>query len=244
MDEPTPDPGKQAIRRRIWKVLAEKGVARYPFPPEGRIPNFDGAERAAQHLCRSAMWKQARIVKCNPDAPQRPVRAKALADGKIVYMAVPRLRGEKCFWRLDPTRIPPERFQEAAAIGGAARWGEAVRPEAIERIDLVVCGSVAVNRSGERVGKGGGYSELEWGILRELGKLGPRTPIATTVHPLQIIEGEIPMAGHDLPLDLVATPEGLLSFPARRPKPAGLLWPLLTPSQIAQIPALRRLHQG
>lgn len=243
VDKPKPNPQKQAIRQVIWKLLAEKGVARYPFPPEGRIPNFDGAQEAARQLSRSPIWKQARILKCNPDASQRPVRAAALAEGKIVYMAVPRLREERCFWRLDPTKIPPEKFQEAATIRGAARWGEAVKPEAIERIDLVVCGSVAVSRRGERVGKGGGYSELEWAILCELGKLGPQTPVVTTVHPLQIIEKQIPMAEHDLPLDLVATPEGLLSFPAHRPKPPGLLWPLLSPSQISQIPVLRRLQK-
>ncbi len=243
MDEPKPHPEKQAIREQIWKLLAEKGVVRYPFPPEGRIPNFIGAEEAARQLSRSPIWKQARILKCNPDAPQRPVRAMALAEGKIVYMAIPRLREERCFWRLDPTKIPPEKFQEAATIRGAARWGEAVRPEAIEGIDLVICGSVAVSHSGERVGKGGGYSELEWAILCELGKLGPRTPIVTTVHPLQIIEKEIPMAEYDLPLDLVATPEGLLSFKHRHPKPPGLLWSLLTPDQISKIPVLRRLQK-
>ena len=243
MDEAKPNPEKQAIRQQIWKLLAEKGVARYPFPPEGRIPNFDGAQEAARHLTQSPLWKEARILKCNPDAPQRPVRAVALAEGKIIYMAVPRLREERCFWRLDPGKIPPEKFQEAATISGAARWGVAVKPEVIERIDLVVCGSVAVNRHGERVGKGGGYSELEWAILCELGKLGPQTPIVTTVHPLQIIEKRIPMAVHDLPLDLAATPEGLFSFEEHRPKPRGLLWPLLRPSQLSQIPVLRRLQK-
>jgi 5-formyltetrahydrofolate cyclo-ligase len=37
-------------------------------------------------------WPAARVVKANPDAPQLPVRRRALADGKVVYMAVPRLR--------------------------------------------------------------------------------------------------------------------------------------------------------
>ena len=146
VDEPKPDPRKQAIRQQVWKVLAETGVARYPFPPEGRIPNFDGAYGAAEHLTQSPVWKQARILKCNPGAPQRPVRAMALAEGKVIYMAVPRLREERCFWRLDPTKIPLKKFQEAATISGAAHWGKEVRPEAIEGIDLVVCGSAAINR--------------------------------------------------------------------------------------------------
>ena len=36
-------------------------------------------------------------------------------------------------------------------------------------MDLVVCGSVAVNRSGVRLGKGGGYADLELALLVEPG---------------------------------------------------------------------------
>ena len=68
------------------------------------------------------------------------------------------------------------RLREAATIGGAARLGEAVGPEALGRIDLVVAGSVAVNRRGARVGKGGGYSDLEFALARavERSMNGPR----------------------------------------------------------------------
>lgn len=36
-------------------------------------------------------------------------------------------------------------------------------------VDLIVCGTVAVNRRGVRVGKGGGYSDLEFALLVEAG---------------------------------------------------------------------------
>ena len=41
-------------------------------------------------------------------------------------------------------------------------------------IDLIVCGAVAVNARGARVGKGGGFSDLEYGLLAEAGRVGPR----------------------------------------------------------------------
>ena len=52
-------------------------------------------------------------------------------------------------------------------------------------VDLVVCGSVAVNERGARLGKGAGYSDIEVGLLAEAGLIGERTTIATTVHELQ-----------------------------------------------------------
>jgi len=44
-------------------------------------------------------------------------------------------------------------------------------------LDAIVCGSVAVTRDGRRCGKGEGYSDLEFAILRELGH--PPVPVAT-----------------------------------------------------------------
>jgi hypothetical protein len=54
-------------------------------------------------------------------------------------------------------------------------------------VDLVVCGSVAVNRQGARVGKGGGFSDLEFALLVEAGLIGEDTLLATTVHTLQVL---------------------------------------------------------
>ncbi|SRR6266849_405715 len=103
-----------------------------------------------------------RRLKCNPDAPQRALRLRALREGKTVFMAVPRLTDERCFLRLDPARLG-KRLAQAATIKGAARFGEPVTPEQLGRIDLVVAGSVAVNARGARVGKGGGTAI--WNLL-------------------------------------------------------------------------------
>src|SRR5262245_50073060 len=91
--ESTGEPGsrKQEVRERIWRALEDSGDALYPGT-FGRIPNFKGADAAAERLARTEEWRRARVLKCNPDSPQRPVRLRALRDRKIVYMAVPRLR--------------------------------------------------------------------------------------------------------------------------------------------------------
>jgi 5-formyltetrahydrofolate cyclo-ligase len=65
------------------------------------------------------------VAKSNPDAPQLPVRTRALADGKLLYMAVPRLADERPFIMLDPGRldVPP---RCAASITGSARAGRRI----------------------------------------------------------------------------------------------------------------------
>ena len=61
-----------------------------------------------------------------------------------------------------------------------ATAGQAVALADMPRLDAIVCGSVAVTREGRRCGKGEGYSDPEFAILRELGH--PPVPIATTMH--------------------------------------------------------------
>jgi 5-formyltetrahydrofolate cyclo-ligase len=104
---------KSAARQWVWDRLVAEGVARFPFPPHGRIPNFAGAEVADARLFNIEPWKSATAIKVNPDTPQRPLRAEALRRGITVFVPTPRLRGG--FKKLDPRRIPPDRIAPALA---------------------------------------------------------------------------------------------------------------------------------
>ena len=235
----TTEASKQEVREATWSRLQDARVALFPGA-RGRIPNFKGAGEAARRLAATPEWRTARALKCNPDAPQRPVRLTALREGKLVYMAVPRLREVRCFWELDPKRL--RNLAEAATIGGAARRGRAVSPRELPHIDLVVAGSVAVNRRGARVGKGGGYSDLEYAIGRAVGCMDDSTVVATTVHSLQIVDGALPTTAHDFFLDLIVTPDEVIR-PRRgqRAQPRGILPDHLTAEHRETIPVLRRL---
>jgi 5-formyltetrahydrofolate cyclo-ligase len=226
---------KQTVRERVWALLERERAARFPGAT-GRIPNFAGAPAAAARLASLAAWEAAGVVKANPDAPQLPVRARALADGKLLYMAVPRLTDERPFILLDPAEleVPPRR---AASITGSARAGRRIHLAELQPVDLVVCGSVAVNREGARVGKGGGFSDLEFALLVEAGLIGPDTVVATTVHPLQVLEEELPETDHDFRLDLIVAGEEVISCRRTR-RPQGILWEHLDAAKVAAIPAL------
>ncbi len=236
------DAAKQAIRRRVWELMERAGVARFPRPVWDRIPNFVGSDEAANRATTLAAWRQAEVVKSNPDAPQLPLRRRALEEGKLLYMAVPRLREVKCFVRLDPRRISS--VARAASISGASRLGESIHPKEMRRVDLVVAGSVAVNRKGARIGKGGGYSDLEFAIARAFGLVDETTPVLTTVHAFQILEDDLPMRTHDEPVDWIATPRDTTRTDRAFPKPRGLLWDLLSDDQIRETPILAELRHG
>jgi 5-formyltetrahydrofolate cyclo-ligase len=234
--------GKQELRERIWDELEDSGAARFPFPPHGRIPNFAGAEDAAGRLVDLDAWQSADVIKSNPDSPQRPVRRPALEAGKVVYMAVPRLRDEKCFLRLDPDEI--EDIDDATTISGSSEHGKQVGPEEMEQVDLIVSGSVAVNEQGARVGKGEGYSDIEFAILREFELVGDETTTVTTIHEIQFVEEEIPTTSQDVPIDWVFTPEGTHQTEATSEKPESIAWGVLNREKIEEIPVLSRLESS
>ncbi len=232
---------KAAIRERIWKLMEQEGVARFPGT-WGRIPNFAGAEEAAARLLTLEVWQEAKAIKANPDSPQRPVRLLALQQGKKVYMAVPRLRKLKCFVELDPLHLGGK-YRQASSIKGAFRWGRPVSLEEMEPVDLILAGSVAVTREGARLGKGGGYSDLEYAVARHFGLINPTTPVLTTIHPLQLVSDEIEMRVHDIPVDYVVTPEEIIVTKHEYPKPEGIYWELLPEEKLRNIPVLRKLRR-
>jgi 5-formyltetrahydrofolate cyclo-ligase len=228
------DASKHQIRQRMWDLLereraVEPGV-------HGYIPAFEGAEAAADRLASLPVWQAARVVKSVPDRAQQPVRERALLDGKLLYMAVPMLADERPFYLLDPHRIAVT-AAEAASRTTAANVAPKVGVEEMQPVDVVVCGSVAVNRDGVRLGKGAGYSDIEVALLQEAGLISPSTVIVTTVHPMQVVDGPLPETGHDFSVDLIVTPDEVIECgPPRRP--SGLYWDHLTEEKVASIPIL------
>jgi 5-formyltetrahydrofolate cyclo-ligase len=234
---------KADLREEVWAGLGAGGVSRFPGP-QGRIPNFIGAEAAAERLRGLTPWKTAMTVKANPDSPQLPVRQRALEDGKAVFMAVPRLAGDAPFFRLDPAKLPvPPR--QAASIKGAARHGELVTLDELEPVDLAIVGCVAVSADGARLGKGGGFSDLEYGLAYDAGLIDDRTVMVTTVHESQVLDsGRIPETDHDFRLDVIVTPERVINCAGKRRRDVrpGIRWHELTDAKIAAIPTLGRLR--
>jgi 5-formyltetrahydrofolate cyclo-ligase len=235
---------KAALREEVWSAMRAAKVARFPGAA-GRIPNFTGAEKAAERLRGLPAWQAAQTLKANPDSAQLPVRQRALEDGKTVYMAVPRLAEAEPFFALDPDHLdqPP---RKAASISGASRSARRVTLDEVTPVDLVVMGCVAAGEDGARLGKGGGFADLEFALATEAGLIGPHTVTVTTVHEIQLRPaGLIPLTSHDILLDFIVTPERVIDCRARHaPRPtAAIAWDDLTEEKIAAIPLLGALQR-
>ena len=142
----------------MWDLLVQEGVVERGV--HGYIPAFVGAATAADRLAGLPEWRAAQVVKAVPDRAQQPVRERALRDGKLLYVAVPRLAAGLPFYALDPaslTAVPAE----AASKEHAAHHARKVGVADMRRVDMVVCGSVAVSRRGTRLGKG---ASSEWAV--------------------------------------------------------------------------------
>ena len=181
--------------------METSGVATFPLPCWGRIPNFIGAEAAADKLRQLKEWEKAKAVFANPDSPQRKVRENALKDGKILIMASPRL--ERGFILISPEKVQG-RERLASTIRRAFKFGVEIRD--FPKPDLIVEGSVAVDAYGHRLGKGHGYGDVEIEILeKRFGEI----PTATTVHDMQVVEN-VPFEEKDKKVSIIVTPTRII----------------------------------
>ncbi|WP_020497014.1 5-formyltetrahydrofolate cyclo-ligase [Sciscionella marina] len=236
------DGRKDTIRCQVWDLLDQQGVVAGDGSAHGRIPNFIGADRAADQLAALPAWEDASVIKAVPDKAQLPARARALREGKVVYMAAPKLAPPQPFYLLDPAQlaVPAE---DAASSRIAPSVARNVGLDELRPVDLIVCGSVAVNRRGVRLGKGAGYSDIEVALLAQAGLIGPATTIVTTVHPLQVVEYDIPETSHDFSVDVIVTTDEIITCaPPRRP--SRLDWDDLSAEQIAAMPVLQSLQNS
>ena len=231
--------GKEQIREAVWDRLKEEKVGRFPFVPRRRIPNFSGAEAAAKRLVEHPLFEAARVVKINPDSPQRAVREAALEAGKIVVVPTPRLTDG--FLVFDPEQIDAAHYRDASMISRWEPYATRISLEELPSPELIVTGCVAVTRDGKRAGKGHGYGDLEYAILRELGHRP--APVVTTVHQLQVVE-DFAVDAHDLWLSLIVTPEEIIEVDHDRGHSQGIDWSLLDEADLEAMPVLKELHPG
>lgn len=92
----------------------------------------------------------------------------------------------------------------ASTIKGAFKFGGRVKD--FLKPDLIVEGSVAVDRNGRRVGKGHGYGDREINMVR--GKFG-RIPVVTSVHDVQVVD-MVPSEKHDEKINIIVTPSRVI----------------------------------
>lgn len=195
---------KKTLRRRVWDTLTNNNLIIPPKSAYGRIPNFKGSIEAAELLRSTDEWIDSNTIFCSPDTAQIKVREFALKDNKTLVMATPKLK-------YDYLSINPENAvgieEHASTIEGAFEIGR--RVDKFPKIDMVIEGSVAVDLNGNRLGKGGGYGDMEISHLFQEEVIDNKTPIVTTVHKIQIVD-KIPVEEHDKQINMIVTPLNII----------------------------------
>lgn len=187
---------KKVLRKRIWDNMEKQEVAIFPLPCKGRIPNFRGAIQAAMNLKKIEEYQQSKIIFSSPDFAQFHVRRLALLDGKAVVVASPRLKSG--FLVIKPESVKGKE-RNATTIRGCFKYGTKLK--SIPKVDFAVQGCVAVDKAGNRLGKGGGYGDREIKMIRAKGST---VKVAVTCHSSQVVDS-VPIEEEDERVDLIVT---------------------------------------
>ena len=184
---------KEILRKSVYDSIFNGGFSNRSNGDYGKIPDFKGSDIAAQTLAKSKEWKKSKTIFVSPDSAQTPVRYLALKDNKNLIMASPNLE-----------------HGEASTKEGALKYKiDDDSKHHHMSVDLLVEGSVAVDREGHRIGKGKGYGDREIADLLERKLIKTTTPLATTIHPLQLVDF-VPTEDHDQKLNMVVTTEEII----------------------------------
>ncbi|NWR00081.1 MTHSD protein, partial [Paradoxornis webbianus] len=216
---------KWDIREKVWEHLEASGLADFPRPVRGRIPNFKGSLQACSSLGELAVFGRAREVKVDPDKPLEGARLAALQARKTLLVPTPRLRTGLFNRIVPPPGATKEMLRRCATSQGVRDYSIPVGLDGKAQVDLVVVGSVAVSEKGWRIGKGEGYADMEYAMMVSMGAVQEDTPVVTIVHDCQVLDiAEELMDDHDLTVDYILTPTRTIQTNCKRPKPQGIMW--------------------
>ncbi len=227
---------KELIRKQVWKKIADLNPS---FSPYHSIPSFPGQRKTAERLRKLELYEKAKRIFIPPDSAQFDARLNVLRDRKVLVMATPRLKDG--FYQAHPG-THEHLWPRSIKSSGIRKWGKKLKTskDDIGKIDLMVTGAVAVSPDGERIGKGTGYFDWEYAILKEIGCIDGKTPVIALVHDLQVYR-ELPWQEKDVSVDFVITPTQVIKVESRRQRPEGLDWDQIDRHIIASMRPLREL---
>lgn len=198
---------KQAIRDWIWEKMTQMQIARFPLPCYGRIPNFIGVKAASKQILELPEFSKANLLFSAPDFVLHPVREIVLQNRKDLLVATPHIQA---FLFLKD--IPPNIISKAVTIKEMNKYGREVKLNQITRVIDIFCqGSVAVDRKGNRLGKGKGYGDQEFQILQSEGLIDKQTVVLTVIHDMQLLDDfSYLMESRDVKVRIILTPKEVI----------------------------------
>jgi 5-formyltetrahydrofolate cyclo-ligase len=153
------------------------------------LPELSGARTVTAYIARTG----------EPDTG--PLLAELAARGVRVLQPVLRPDYDLDWVVDDGSRLVSEVHDSLSEPSGPP-----LGPEAIGTADLVLVPALAVDRSGMRLGHGGGCYD------RALTRVAPGVLVVALLNDGEIMDTPIPAEPHDRRVDAVATPSGVLRF--------------------------------
>jgi len=193
---------KESIRQKVWRFLQEKNIATFPRPCFNRIPNFIRSWVASEKIKQIPEFNSSRCVFCAPDFVLKRIREIVLESNKILAVALPHMAE---FLEISERK----NINKATGIKGFKKYGVPLKT----KVGLFVEGSVAVDKKGNRLGKGRGYGDKEWSYLLENNLLQGEVKVITLVHDEQIVEDfSNLMSETDKKVDYILTPTTIIKI--------------------------------
>ncbi|BET03532.1 5-formyltetrahydrofolate cyclo-ligase family [Nesidiocoris tenuis] len=230
---------KTSIRMATWNRMECANLVIFPRPCFDRIPRFKGENQAVEQLAQLDVFKQAELIKVNLDKAHERIRLEVIQSGKTLVAGTPGLRDAVFLVVRPPMEPGRDSNRKAAGRLGISYYGMALE-FGKQKIDLVVLGSVAVDLKGRRIGKGEGFSDLEYALLANRGSITPEVTIATLVHDAQVYD-EFPESifeTFDVPVDIIITPSRIINVEKRLDRPT-LNWEYLSKRRVDRIPIMQ-----
>ncbi|MEM4747914.1 MAG: 5-formyltetrahydrofolate cyclo-ligase [Archaeoglobaceae archaeon] len=193
---------KEEVREYVWRKIEPFSK----FPPYGRIPNFRGAEKACEKLRNLEEYWSSECIFSAPDSVLLRLREIVLEDGKMLLAALPRMKG----FVLLRQKVKPT--IENLKIGEKADFGKLRK-----KVGIFAQGCVAVDLKGNRIGKGSGFGDREYEILKREGVLKNEALFIVIAHEIQIFDDLSHLIEkHDARADVILTPEKIIRTKADR----------------------------
>ncbi len=235
-----------AARILVWEQLRKvaKPDSRFSWNFSEFITDYVGSDKCAEHLCEMKLYKEAKVIFITPDNNLAEFRKRAIEDKKVILMTNYGItRG---VFLIKPGSVPEGKEELASTLDGVQSfWKHLTLAEVrkkIGHIDILVTGASAITTGGVRFGKGHGYFDLEWAMFYTIGVVENRTPVIAVGHDCQVIIGEVESQPYDTVVDYIVTPSSVIKVSPDKDKPdKGIIWTMLSPGMLEQIPPLQEL---
>jgi 5-formyltetrahydrofolate cyclo-ligase len=184
---------KEEVRQYVWKKI--EPFCDFPSP-YGRIPNFRDARKACGRIRELEEYRAAECVFSAPDSVLLRLREIVLEDGKTLLAVLPRMKDFVVLReRVKPTieRLKLGKKADLSELRGKVR--------------IFAQGCVAVDIHGNRIGKGTGFGDMEFQLLKKEGVLAEDALFVVVAHDIQVF-GDLGYLAeeHDVKANVILTP--------------------------------------